>query len=171
MSRKMEDKLDKVFYISAREKEEDWKKKIVTPRVAASGVVESPDRKQILVIKRKYEPHGYAFPGGMSDIGESIEETAIREIKEETNIDAEAVGLLNLISEPGMDPRWHVVVPHLVMRVKEFKEPEGKDDALEAFWMDYNSDELMEDFTEMGKVTLDDYRKWRQKEWKLMTTN
>jgi ADP-ribose pyrophosphatase YjhB (NUDIX family) len=146
----------------------DWRDDIITPRVAASGVIESPDRKQIVVIKRKYEPFGYAFPGGMSDVGETIEETAIREVKEETNLDAKVIGLLNLISRPGIDPRWHVVVPHFVMSIDKFKEPEGMDDALDAFWMDYNSDKFLNDFTEMCKITLLDYRKWREKEWKLI---
>ncbi len=160
--------MDKKFYISAREKEDDWRTNIVTPRVAASGVVESPDRKQIVVIKRKFKPFGYAFPGGMADIGETIEETAIRETKEETNLDAEVVGLLNLISKPEMDPRWHVIVPHFVMSIKKFQEPEGLDDALSAFWMDYDSDELIDEFTDMCKATLMDYRKWRKKEWHLI---
>jgi hypothetical protein len=55
--------LDNSFYINAKEKEEDWKKKIVTPRVAAVGIVESPDGSKLLMIERKYPPIGLAFPG------------------------------------------------------------------------------------------------------------
>jgi len=98
------------FHISARENEEDWKKKVITPRVAASTVVESPDRKRIVLIDREYPPYGFAFPGGMIEIGETVEEAAIRETKEETGLDVEALGLLNEISDPDADPRWHVVV-------------------------------------------------------------
>ncbi|MFA5048233.1 MAG: hypothetical protein WC516_04395 [Patescibacteria group bacterium] len=55
--------MDNSFYINAKEKEEDWKKKIVTPRVAAVGIVESPDGSKLLMIERKYPPIGLAFPG------------------------------------------------------------------------------------------------------------
>jgi len=159
---------DKQFYISARAKEEDWKKKIITPRVAAVGLVESPDRTKLLVIKRKYPPLGYAFPGGMVDLGETIEETAVREIKEETGIDAEVLGLLNVTSHPEHDPRWHVVVPHLVMRARKEQMPEGKDDAEEAFWMGYEDPKLPELLIETSNVSLEDYKRWREKEWKLV---
>jgi len=150
--------------LSAREKEEGWKKEIVTPRVGVGGIVESPDRKSIVIIERKFPPYGYAMPGGMSELGETIEETAIREIKEETGLDAEVIGLLNISSAPELDPRWHVVVPHVIMRVKGDQEPKANDDAKSAFWMKYDSDELLDSFTEMCKPTLKDYREWRKKE-------
>jgi 8-oxo-dGTP diphosphatase len=159
---------DKKFYISARAKEDTWKKKVVTPRVAVVGLVESPDRTKLLIIKRKYPPHGYAFPGGMMDLGETIEETAVREIKEETGIDAEALGLLNVTSHPEHDPRWHVVVPHLVMRAITDKEPKGSDDAEEAFWMNYKDPKLSKLLIETSSLSLEDYSRWREKEWKLI---
>ena len=159
---------DKKFYISARAKEEDWKKKIITPRVAAVGIVESPDRTKLLIIKRKFPPHGYAFTGGMMDLGETIEETAVREIKEETGIDAEVLGLLNVTSHPKHDPRWHVVVPHLVMRAITDQEPKGNDDAEEAHWMDYRDSELPKLLIENSTLSLKDYKRWREKEWKLV---
>lgn len=162
---------DKKFYISARDKEEDWKKKIITPRVAAVGLVESPDRTKLLIIKRKYPPHGYAFPGGMMDLGETIEETAVREIKEETNIDADVLGLLNVTSHPEHDPRWHVVVPHLVMRARKDQVPEGMDDAEEAYWVDYLDPELPDLLIETSILSLNDYKKWRNKEWKLIESH
>ena len=155
------------FQLSARENDTEWKKKIITPRVAAAGIVESSDRKSILMVKRKYEPKGYAFPGGMMEIGETVEETARREIKEETGIDAEAISLMGIHSHPQSDPRWHVVIVYVLMRTKSDDEPRGMDDALEAFWMDYNSDELSDEFVSSSKSALKDYREWRKKEEKL----
>lgn len=151
----------KKFSISRRD---DWKKKVITPRVAAVGLVESPDRTKLLIIERKYEPLGYAFPGGMVDVGETIEETAVREVKEETGIDAEVIGLLNITSDPKYDPRWHVVVPHLVMRAKSNQVPKGQDDAKDAFWVDYTR---LNNLIESSDVSLQDYIRWRENEWEL----
>jgi 8-oxo-dGTP diphosphatase len=142
--------------------DEPWKKKIVTPRVGVAGVVESPDRNMILVIRRKWPPKGLAFPGGFVELGETITETAIREVKEETGIDAEVVGILNICSKPEFDPRMHIVAPHLIMRAKEFGEPKGMDDALDTFWMDYKSDEMCFEFNSVALLTLYDYRDWRK---------
>jgi len=149
------------FSLSNRE-EEDWKKKIVTPRVAVTGCVESPDRKSVLIIKRKFPPYGYAFPGGMMELGETIEETAKREILEETGIDADVLSLLGINSHPFDDPRWHVVVVCVLMRATKNKEPKGGDDALEAFWVPYESNEY--GLISSSERALEDYRKWREKE-------
>jgi ADP-ribose pyrophosphatase YjhB (NUDIX family) len=155
------------FELSARENDTDWKKRIVTPRVAAAGIVESPDREYILMVKRKYEPKGYAFPGGMMEIGETVEETAKREILEETGIDADTISLLGIHSHPQSDPRWHVVIVYVLMRATSDKDPRGMDDALEAFWMKYDSDELASEFISSTRSSLDDYREWRKKEERL----
>lgn len=152
--------MDKKFYID-REQDAEWKKKVVTPRSAVVGLVESKDRSNLLIIKRKYPPHGYAFPGGMLDIGETIKECAIREVMEETGVDAEPIGILNIISDPEMDPRWHVVVVHVLMRAKENVDPTGMDDALEASWAPYDGEGLSDTLIEHAVITLDDYKKWR----------
>lgn len=147
--------------------DETWKEKLKTPKVGVAAIVESPDRKQILIIERKWPPLGYAFPGGFMDIGETIAETAIREVKEETGIDARVLELLNLCSRPEFDPRMHVVAPHLIMRATKFKEPKGMDDAKDAFWMKYDSYEFYDKFTYISLLTLKDYRAWRNDERRL----
>jgi ADP-ribose pyrophosphatase YjhB (NUDIX family) len=57
----------------------------------------------IVLLKRAIEPaYGrWVFPGGYVDRGETVEEAAIRETKEEVNLDVEIVGLLNVYSYPG----------------------------------------------------------------------
>lgn len=157
-------------YLEERLNEEEWKKEIVTPRIAVSSCIESSDRKSVIVIKRKFPPHGYAFPGGMMDLGENVYECAIRETKEETTLDVKPIGLLTLSSEPNIDPRWHVVINYVVCKVESNNEPEGTDDALEAFWMDYLSDELSNEFTQSFHMALDMYRLWRKGGWPLIQT-
>ena len=41
-----------------------------------------------------------ALPGGGHDIGETIEQTAIREVKEETGLDVQVTGLTGIYTDP-----------------------------------------------------------------------
>jgi 8-oxo-dGTP diphosphatase len=62
---------------------------------SAGGVV-IKDRREVLLIKN---PSGvWTFPKGHIEPGETKEEAAVREVKEETNIDAEIVDYLGEIS-------------------------------------------------------------------------
>ena len=49
------------------------------------------------------------MPGGFIEYGESVEEGAIREAKEETSIDVELEYLVGVYSKPDRDPRGHTV--------------------------------------------------------------
>ena len=63
----------------------------------------------VVLIKRKNPPHGWALPGGFVDYGESFEEAARREAREETGLDVELDYLLGVYSDPERDPRQHNV--------------------------------------------------------------
>lgn len=63
----------------------------------------------IVLIKRRNLPHGWAIPGGYVDYGESLEEAAIREAKEETNLDVTLVRQLYTYSDPHRDMRHHTL--------------------------------------------------------------
>lgn len=159
------------FRLSARQLDETepWKKNIVTPRVAAVGVVESPDKEHLLIIKRKYPPYGLAWPGGMIELGETITETAVREVFEETGIKAEPEGLLYLSSNPLSDPRWHVVVAYLIMNTRSFQTPEAGDDAEKAFWMPLKYDsKYIPKMVASSIEILNVYKKWRENKYKLL---
>ncbi|MFH0952298.1 MAG: NUDIX hydrolase [Patescibacteria group bacterium] len=57
------------------------------PKVGLGVIIVNPEDK-ILVGKRKgAHAQYYSIPGGHLDIGETFEESAIREIKEETDLD------------------------------------------------------------------------------------
>lgn len=151
---------DKSFYINAKANEEDWKKKIVTPRVACSAIVESKDRNSLLFIERKYPPHGWSFPGGMMELGETIEECTIRETKEETGLDIEILGMINVMSEPRYDPRWHVVIIHLLAKEIGSTTPKGSDDALDAQWFNWKTlpeEDKWDNLTQAARDTVIDY--------------
>jgi len=61
----------------------------------------------IVLIERKNPPPGWAIPGGFVDIGESLEDAAVREAKEETSLDVTLVEQFHAYSKPGRDPRFH----------------------------------------------------------------
>jgi 8-oxo-dGTP diphosphatase len=104
-----------------------------TPYLAVDGVVrlwEGERFKGIVLIERRYEPLGYALPGGFVEVGETVEKAVLREVKEETGLDAQIVKLLGVYSEPNRDPRFHVV--SVVFVLDAYGEPKGGDDAKKA---------------------------------------
>ncbi len=85
------------------------KREIKTPLLAADAVILFPDG--IVLIRRNNPPYQgcYALPGGFVEIGEMVEEAAIREAREETGLDINLLGLVGVYSDPARDPRGHVV--------------------------------------------------------------
>src|SRR5271163_1794604 len=67
--------------------------------VPSDSAVDTDDQGRILLIKRR-DNQLWALPGGGHDIGESIEDTAIREVKEETGLDVEITGLVGVYTNP-----------------------------------------------------------------------
>jgi ADP-ribose pyrophosphatase YjhB (NUDIX family) len=82
----------------------------------------------IILIKRKNPPPGWAIPGGFVDYGESLEAAAIREAKEETNLDVELVRQFHAYSAPDRDPRHHTITTVYIAKAKT--KPEAGDDAV-----------------------------------------
>jgi 8-oxo-dGTP diphosphatase len=144
--------------------EESWLDRITTPRIGVVAVVESPDRKRILVIRRRFPPLGLAFPGGFMEMGETIARTAIREVMEETGIDALDVGLLGATSCPSLDPRAQFVVIAVVLRAKGEAAPKAGDDASEAFWADWRcmkASTTWDELTDRSRIEFKEYSRWR----------
>jgi len=65
----------------------------------------------ILLIRRKNDPYRgfWALPGGFVEYGETVEDAAVRETKEETGIDVKLGNLVGVYSDPDRDPRGHTV--------------------------------------------------------------
>ena len=85
--------------------------------------------KGIVLVKRKNPPQGWAMPGGFVDYGESSEKAAVREAKEETNLDVRLVRQFHTYSDPKRDPRHHSISTDYIAKAKGI--PKAKDDAVE----------------------------------------
>jgi ADP-ribose pyrophosphatase YjhB (NUDIX family) len=96
------------------------------PTVDIIIVVES--QKGVILIKRKNPPFGWALPGGFVDYGESLEKAAVREAKEETNLDVQLVKQFHTYSDPKRDPRHHTISTVYIAKGKG--NPQAQDDAI-----------------------------------------
>lgn len=106
-----------------------------SPSLTVDGVIIKDNK--VLLIKRKNDPYKdmWAIPGGFVEYGEKTENAVLREIKEETGLEAKIDKLIGVYSDPKRDPRKHVVsIAYLLKDVKG--EEKGGDDAKEAKWWD-----------------------------------
>jgi len=92
-------------------------------------IIEQPDGR-IVLIRRKNPPHGWALPGGFVEYGESLEQAARREAREETGLEVELTEQLQAYSDPDRDPRQHTL--SVVFLARAGGRPVGADDAAEA---------------------------------------
>jgi len=83
----------------------------------------------IILIKRKNPPFGWALPGGFVDYGESLEDAAAREAREETSLDITLTSQFHTYSDPQRDPRKHTITT--VYLAKAEGTPVAADDAQE----------------------------------------
>jgi len=84
----------------------------------------------IVLVKRKYEPIGWALPGGIVEIDETLENAAVREAKEETNLDTDLIRQFHTYSDPKRDQRNHSITTVFIAEGKG--ELQAGDDAAEA---------------------------------------
>ena len=91
---------------------------IKTPLLAADAVILF--QKGIVLIRRDNPPYRgcFALPGGFVEIGETVEDAAVREAREETGLAIDLLGLVGIYSDPGRDPRGHVVSAAFLSRGK-----------------------------------------------------
>ena len=92
---------------------------------------------QVLLIKRKNPPFEgmWAIPGGFVRMDESLEETALRELGEETGVHDVYLEQLYTFGAPDRDPRGRVItVAYFALVPFNAVDPHAGDDAAEARW-------------------------------------
>lgn len=86
-------------------------------------------RGDIILIERKNKPLGLALPGGMVDIGETVEAAVLRELKEETNMHGKILGFVGVYSDPKRDKRAHIITLAYAVEANDVCTPKAMDDA------------------------------------------
>jgi len=92
------------------------------PIVGVGAVVLSNGK--ILLEKRKSEPEKgkWSIPGGLVELGESVEDTVIREVKEETGLDVEKPEHIevvdNIVRDDNGNVKYHFVIIDYLAKLK-----------------------------------------------------
>jgi len=85
-----------------------------TPLVGVGAVV--PDGNRVLLVRRAYEPGQglWSVPGGLVEVGETVEEAVKREVEEETGVAVSVDRLIavldNIIRDEDGKVRFHYVL-------------------------------------------------------------
>jgi 8-oxo-dGTP diphosphatase len=109
------------------------------PAVTADCVVigwTADGSRQVLLIRRGNEPYKdcWAFPGGFLNMDETLEECALRELKEETGLTPTGeIVELKSFSTVDRDPRGRTITVAYLIEMP-LTEVAGGDDAAEAKW-------------------------------------
>src|SRR5258708_23124676 len=98
------------------------------PPIAADIITEIGD--EVVLIERKNFPLGWAIPGGFVDFGETVEDAAVREAREEISLDVELRAPLGVYSRPHRGPRRQTITVVDVARASGT--PRGGEDASSA---------------------------------------
>jgi len=114
-------------------------------------IIESADG--VILINRKNPPYGWAIPGGFIDYGESAEEAARREAREETGLEIKELKQFHTYSAPDRDPRHHTI--SVVFTAKAEGRPIAGDDAAELGI--FTKDTLPEQLAFDHRKILEDY--------------
>ena len=101
------------------------------------------NKLRLLLIKRGGHPFKgmWALPGGFMQKGETVEECALREIFEETNVMPSSLLPVGVFSEPERDPRgWIISNAYVSVISEEQVRQKGMDDADDAQWFSVSFD-------------------------------
>jgi len=109
-----------------------------TPFLGASACIF--DRGKVLLVLGVNPPKQglWSLPGGLVEIGETLQQAAARELHEETGLGADILGLtdwVEVIKRDGDTIKYHFVIAMFVGRLSHGRINAG-DDAAEARWFD-----------------------------------
>ena len=111
------------------------------PLIGVGAVIVCNGR--ILLEKRKGEPGKgkWSIPGGLVELGERAEQTVIREVREETNLEVESPELIDVVDSITFDDdgriKYHFVIIDYFVKLKGGT-VKAADDAAELKWVPFS---------------------------------
>lgn len=120
---------------------------------------------EVLLIRRGTPPrlNQWSLPGGRLEWGETLEVAALRELKEETGVEAELLGLLDVVdgvfpARPGGEITRHYVMIDYAARWTG-GEPVAGDDAAEAKFVTLDEAMALVEWEETRRVIAETYQR------------
>jgi len=111
------------------------------PLVGVGAVVFDAGGERVLLVQRGAPPAQgqWTFPGGLVEVGEPLHDACVRELAEETGIQAELADLALVVERiiggaPGR-PEYHFVIIDFWGRAAAGAEPTASSDARQAAWV------------------------------------
>ncbi len=111
------------------------------PGVGAVVLRRTEGRREVLLVRRGTEPMrgSWTLPGGVIEVGETLQDACVREIWEETGLGVEAVAEVETFEMIERDPegrvRYHYVIVDMLCRAVEGR-LRAKSDVSDAAWAD-----------------------------------
>lgn len=96
------------------------------------------NKTSIILIERKNPPFEnlWALPGGFIEMDETLEQSALRELKEETGLVFSGLSQFAAYGNPGRDPRGRSISIVYYKIIDKMINPIAGDDAAKAKWID-----------------------------------
>lgn len=121
---------------------------------------------EVLLIRRGTPPrlNQWSVPGGRLEWGEALEVAALRELKEETGVEAQLLGLLDVVdgvfpARPGGEITRHYVMIDYAARWTG-GEPVAGDDAAEARFVSLDEAMALVEWEETRRVIAETYQRF-----------
>lgn len=84
---------------------------MTTPKLGAAAVIQD-EAGRVLLVKHTYGKLNWELPGGATEPNESVEQTVVREVREETGLDVVAERITGIYYDPDHDMHHFVFRCH-----------------------------------------------------------